>query len=357
MVSREALSQILVQDLGKNYDPHRAISFLRLLQQTHGVTDAELPVEQQRANKNLGDLLENPPAEDTTLHIIYKTPFVLGEVVLAGKKTQREHPRCQAYPIHFKKTYLQKMSRWETSPKHEATVTQHVWEHFEESKKEPGEVNPTTPVPLPLGSSPTTFRSQLLEARSLGSLSPVTISHPPEELAEQIEATKKNYGTILPLWRGMESLQSVAKTLHTGGFLHHDMHRENMLLKSSPSNPNQFEGCLIDFETTEEDERFGTLSWGEACREDLKHLHEEAAVALLCMDPEEKSKVGGGLKDAAERLLKTSPKLLLLQRILLQRSQTQNNTRSLQKPSPTAKGHPTPTKGGNASNKNGISMN
>lgn len=214
------------------------------------------------------------------------------------------------HPVHFKKTYLQKMSRWETSPLHEEKVSKMVWQHFQEEGAH-------QKVPLPLGATSSTFRSELLEAKSLGAVSPIHNNDKPENLASQIQDAKKTYGAIAPLWAGLESLSETMEILHSGGMLHHDAHKENLLLLEENKI---LSGYLIDFETTEEDERFGTSSWERACREDRSHLIEEAALIALCKNPQEKIPQTSQLAKEVGNLLACSPKLLSVQKILKERA-------------------------------------
>jgi hypothetical protein len=288
------LARVLAADLGKNYDPQRALEFLGTLK----VDNKKLP-EAGRLNA----LLEDPPDEDTSLQTIYETPFVKGEIVVAGKKTREQYPLTKYYPLHFRKTYLQQFSRWETAPAHEENTSRMVWRHFEEEGKH-------NKVPLPLGSSPTTFRSQLLEGKTVAALSPVHSSHDPKELAAQILKARKNFGGVTGFWKGLESVFETAATLAEGGMLHHDLHEQNMLI--SPEG----EGFIIDFETTEEDDRFGTLAWEGATKEDTRALTECAALTRLCAGPKDRLPEKTELASRAKMALASWPKLLATQKVL-----------------------------------------
>lgn len=282
------LARILAADLGKNYDPQRALDFLRTLR-----PENETLPEAKRLNK----LLEDPPEEDTPLQTIYETPFVRGEVVIAGKKTRKEHPLTAYYPMHFKKTYLQKFSRWETAPSHEEAMSKIVWRHFEEE----GGHNK---VPLPLGAGPTTFRSQLMEGKTLAASGPIHNANRPAELAAQILKARQNYGGVEGFWKGLEAVFETAKTLHAGGMLHHDLHEQNMLVTPDGG------GFIIDFETTEEDDRFATLAWEQATKDDLRHLIEIAALVRLCAGPKDKLPENSELAALAKEAMGSTPKLL-----------------------------------------------
>lgn len=303
------LARILEADLGKSYDPQKALEFLRTLQPHN----RDLP-----AASRLNRLLENPPEEDTPLETIYETPFVRGEIVMAGKKTRKEYPRTAYYPLHFKKTYLEKFSRWETTPKHEEDMSLMVWKHFQEE----GEHNK---VPLALGADAKTFRSQLMQGKSIGALSPIHNGDNPKELANQIVKAKENYGPVSKLWAGLEAVHASAATLHQGGMLHHDMHRENMLI--SPDG----DGFLIDFETMEEDDRFASLAWEDATKEDLRYLIEEAALVSFCAGPNEKlptntelSKLVAEAKTQSPKLLATAKEINQIQKTRESQTQSQN---------------------------------
>lgn len=309
----EGLLQTLLADLGKTYDPDAALKFLKILE-TEGHQNAK-----QIAAQNLENLLKDPPNEDATLHVIYKTPYVLGEIVLSGKRTRETHPLCKLYPIHFKKTYLKEMSRWETNPSHEATQSHKIWKHFQESQQNTTEETKPT-VPLPLGSSSSTYRSQLLEAKSLGALSPINSNASQEELSKQILSALKTFGSVLPLWKGLEGLNQKVATLHEGGFLHNDLHKENLLLRQEDNSDNNHTlgGCLIDFETSEEDERFNTLEWNNATKNDKRYLLKEACLIFLCANTKEQShiiKTSPMSKEIIEKL-QTDPLLIGLQKTL-----------------------------------------
>ena len=296
----------LLADLGKNYDPDAALRFLDILKETSKHS------ELAQNKKNLEHLLENPPEEDTPLHIIYQTPYVLGEVVLAGKKTRQNHPLAQFYPIHFKKTYLKKMSRWETSPTHEAQQSHKVWKHFEEEANMP-KANQQPHVPLPIGGDAMTYRSQLLEAKSLGALSPINSNGSPQEILKQILKAKKDYGSVKKLWTGLESLNDQINTLHSGGFLHNDLHKENLMINEMGETPI---GCLIDFETTEEDERFNTLEWQTATKDDKRYFLKESCLIFLCANITEQKQILETSKFKKELIefLKKDPLLIAVQK-------------------------------------------
>jgi hypothetical protein len=305
-MKQEELQRALLADLGKNYDAQAALLFLRTL---------EAENNGNKACKNLEKLLEEPPQDDTTLHIIYKTPYVLGEIVVAGKKTRKMHPLCSFHPIHFKKTYLKAMSRWETDTKHEATQSHKVWSHFEESSTQTTRAK----VPLPLASSPTTFRSQLLTGKSLGALSPVRHTGKTEDTLKQIVDAKKNFGSIKTLWEGLESLNEVVDTLHNGGFLHNDLHKENLLLCEEGG---KLHGAIIDFETTEEDPRFNTHQWVNACKEDKKDLIKEACFLYLTGDEKTKATIKSKNTYLIQQVitkLKSDPTMIYLEKFTNER--------------------------------------
>jgi len=313
-----SLEYTLQADLKEDYNTEAALNFLKALVKS----TEEHNKKKEKAQKNLRSLFQNPPAEDTTLHVIYKTPYVMGEIVLAGTKTRQKNPLCDANPIHFKKTYLKNMSRWETSPHHVARQTQMIWEHFQESHPWKGG---HARIPRPLGASPESFRSTLLEARSLGALSPINPHGDAKETANQIlqARTTEKHSHIAKLWEGLENLDLQTDNLHSGGFLHKDLHRENLMLRESDG---KYEGCLIDFETSEEDERFGTPEWVKACQEDKRHLHREASLIFLCGTELERQKIaasGSSLSQAVARELQTDPLLILVQKTIKESSPPQ----------------------------------
>jgi hypothetical protein len=289
-MTREDLQRVLLADLGRNYDPNEALRYLKLL---------ESPT-QTPPIKKLEKLINDPPKGDTTLSTVYRTPYVLGEIVLAGQDTRKKHPLCNYHPVHFKKTYLQKLSRWETNPLHEAAQTHKVWSHFQEIETEPmaeSELSTSKPkVPLPLGATADTFRSQLLMAKSLGSLSPIRHAGDPKNTLEQIIQARKTFGSIDKLWEGLEALNFTVNQLHKGGFLHNDLHRENMMVHNnekevgSPKETNKI-GCLIDFETTEENERYETTLWKDETLKDKKDLIKEASLIFLCGSKSSQDKI------------------------------------------------------------------
>lgn len=304
----EELLQTLIADLGKDYDPNAALKFLKILESD--TTNKKTQI----ARKNLESLLNNPPNEDTTLHVIYKTPYVLGEIVLSGKNTISKHPLCQFYPIHFKKTYLKELSRWETNPAHEARQSHRIWKHFQSEGANQNlleQNQPKSRVPLPLGSTPSSYRSQLLEAKSVGALSPVNSNAPCQELLKQILDFRKSQGSLLNLWKGIESLNQSIDLLHQGGFLHNDLHKENLLIHEGESMP---QGCLIDFETSEEDERFNTLEWERATKNDKRLFLKEASLIFLCAPPKEQKIIiqNSPLAKEIAQIFKTDPLFISL---------------------------------------------
>lgn len=317
---KEGLLETLLADLGKNYDPNAALNFLKLL-------EAQTGNEKQKvAKKNLKSLIENPPKNDTCLHIIYKTPYVLGEIVLAGKETLQSHPLCKYYPIHFKKTYLSSLSRWETNPSHEARQSHKIWQHFESENKvdtsdpkapqsESGPVPVPVPVPLPLGSNATTYRSQLLEAKSLGSLNPVNSNGTQDEIVKQILFAKRQKTSLKKLWSGIEDLNQKINTLHSGGFLHNDLHKENLLLREY--NDSML-GAIIDFETSEEDDRFQTLEWAEASKTDKRDFLKESCLIFLCSPQKEQDQIleQSPIKKDIINRLKSDPLFITIQKDL-----------------------------------------
>jgi len=242
---------------------------LEVLKLLAGKTSTEIQVDE------ITQLLLNPNEEDTKLQTIYKTPFVTGDIVISGAKTRATHPLTNLHSIHFKKTYLQKMSRWETSAKQEAVMSQHVWEHFQEALPN----NSVLPAPLPLGATSYVYRSQLLTAKTLGSLSPVSLPLNPCQTLIQIQSARKKSESFHFLWEGLKKLNSAIDAFHSGGFLHLDLHRENLMIqiKDDPI-PH-----IIDFETTQEDERFQTAEWKDAKTSDKQLFLQESALILLCL--------------------------------------------------------------------------
>jgi hypothetical protein len=332
-MTKEDLQRVLLADLGQNYDPLDALRFLRILEsKTKCLT---------KSVENLEDILNNPPTKDTRLQTIYRTPYVLGEVVLAGTETRTTHPLCNYHIIHFKKTYLQKLSRWETNPLHEAQQSHKVWLHFQEeaytdtgqqyqkvSKEsetlkgnlggESNEQNHVTRarVPLPLGASPTTFRSQIIVGKTLASLSPVKHAGNPSTTLKQILQAKKSYGPITKLWEGLTSLNKTTNILHKGGFLHNDLHRENLFLQEIDGH---LKGSLIDFETTEEDELFQSSQWDEETKRDKKDLIKESCLIYLCANSKEREKInadGDPLLNLVLKFIKSDPLMIYLEKML-----------------------------------------
>lgn len=243
------------------------LEFLQILCEKH---------QKPRAVKNLKGLLSNPSPQDTKLQTIYKTPFVSGDIVLAGTETRKKHPLTHLHPIHFKKSYLQKLSRWETSATQEALMSQHIWDHFQEIGTS------GSPTPLPLGASTYTYRSQLLPAKTLGSISPISLPLTQTQTPQQILLARSQTEHLLPLWPRLEKLNQLIDLFHCGGFLHNDLHRENLMVQLPTGEPH-----LIDFETSQEDERFRTPDWASATREDKRLFLQECALLFLCLSEEE----------------------------------------------------------------------
>jgi hypothetical protein len=277
---------------------HRALDFIRILEKEN---------RGQPPARRLQVLFQQPPPDDVLLQTIYETPFVRGDIVMAGRKTREKFPLTQQYPIHFKKTYLEKMAGWESPTALEHRQTEMVWQHFEECG-EPGR------VPKGLGNTPETFRSELIQAKTLGSLSPVHNCNDPEELARQIAAIRGNGMNIKQLWDGAEALREAMSTMHNGGMLHKDAHRENLMVsfdKAGTPTPH-----IIDFETLEEDARFGTNEWLRATWEDCRHLIEEATLIRMCAAPGEIPIEDTRLTKEVKHLASSSPKILSVRRIL-----------------------------------------
>lgn len=319
-MTKEDLQRVLLTDLGKDYDPLEALRFLRILENNEK--------NLKKVTKNLEYLLEDPPIDDLRLQIVYKTPYVLGEIVLGGTQTRQTHQLCNYHPIHFKKTYLQKLSRWETNPLHEAQQSHQVWLHFQEEtyakiiNDAPTETindqggTKRTKIPLPLGACAKSFRSQIIIGKSLGSLSPIKHAGSPTITLKQILEAKRNYGSIIKLWKGLESLDQVTDTLHNGGFLHNDLHRENLLLQEVEG---KLLGSLIDFETTEENALFQSSQWGEETRKDKKDLIKESCLIYLCASPKEKTQIRSEETNLLAHVLnsiKSDPLMIYLEKML-----------------------------------------
>jgi hypothetical protein len=319
-MTKEDLTRVLQADLGKNYDPLEALKFLKILEKETNPISAE----------NLSRLLDEPPETDIPLQVIYKTPYVLGEVVLSGQNTRKKHPLCNYHPVHFKKTYLQKFSRWETNPLHEAKQSHKVWVHFQETEDASDNLltnttqnNATrTPVPLPLGACSDSFRSQIIVGKSLGSLSPIRHTGDANATLKQIlEARKifqshKQQDYPMRLWDGLVSLDKVVNNLHTGGFLHNDLHKENLLLQDING---KYIGSIIDFETTEENELFDTSQWLQETMKDKKDLIKESCFIYLCLKKEEKIKLEidpSNLLKNVKHYLKSDPLMIFLEKSL-----------------------------------------
>jgi len=340
-MTKEDLNRVLQADLGKTYDPLEALKFLQLLESQ--------TINHRVKSKKLGDLLEDPPEEDTVLNAVYKTPYVLGEIVLSGKKTRKRHPLCDFHPIHFRKTYLKDFSRWETNPLHEAQQSHKVWTHFQEIEEDQQEDHfpveekrgksslssrecgnstqrtpPSTPtrtkVPLPLGACPKTFRSQIIVGKSLGAISPVRNNGNPNTTLKQILEARKHPFTIKKLWQGLVSLNYTVDLLHQGGFLHNDLHKENLLLQDIDG---ELLGSLIDFETTQEDELFNTSQWEQERIKDKRDLLREACLVYLCGSKseqetikEDNTKRSKNLWVLTSKVLKSDPLMIYLEKML-----------------------------------------
>lgn len=292
-------ARLLQADLGSSYDPQKALDFLRMLEKENRGTT---PV------RNLEKLFQQPPQDDVLLQTIYETPFVRGDIVLAGKKTRAAHPMTQYYPVHFRKTYLEKMAGWESPTSHEEKQTMMVWGHFEEEGC-PGR------VPRPLGCEPDTFRSELIQAKTVGALSPVHNCNDPQELARQITEARKHPSDLRKLWAGLEAVRDAMAMLHSGGMLHKDAHRENLMIAyDGQGNPS---GHLIDFETSEEDPRFATPEWARATYEDCKLLIEEATLVRMCAQPGEipKEYENTQLSREVQFYARSSPKIMAILQI------------------------------------------
>jgi hypothetical protein len=254
--------------------------------------------------QRLHSLLKKPPPEDTPIQTIYETPFVKGEIVVAGAKTRKTNHWAAARPLHFKKTYKEVMSRWETPTSHEWQQSWLVYQHFLET----GAKNR---VPLPLGAEPKTFRSELIPAKALATICPIHNGEDPKEVAAQIQCAITKHTKTEKLWRALESLWEATSILHAGGLIHGDLHNHNLMVAETPHGPR---GMLIDFETTIEDERFQTLQWETAKKEDRRLLVEEAALTRLCSSHELPKTTP--LAHETIQYLRTNPKMLAIQNIL-----------------------------------------
>lgn len=311
-MTKKQLAELLKVDLKKKINPETALEYIRSL------TPGKEPI----SKKNLEQIIKHPPKEDVVLHKIYETAFVIGEIVIAGKETRKAHPLTEFFPIHFRKTY-KGTSRWETNPAQETLISQYVWEYFSEVTT-PDSDNPPAQCPRPLGCDHKTYRSQLIEAKSLGSLSPIQIrgDDSPKTIACQILQAREHYGGVSWLWNGLEALNKAVDLFHQGGFLHKDLHRENMMLSQ---RNGKWRAALIDFETTIEEAISDTLEWKEACLADKSLFLEEACLIRLCRSPSDILPTTSPLALACNDLEKRNPKLRSIKCALSELSKKQPN--------------------------------
>lgn len=249
------------------YDIEKALRFLKLID--------KIPPLEKRLRQPLEDLLENPPKEDTSLIVIYETNLVKGEIVAAGTDTLKNMPLTRLQPIHFKKTLLGKSQEESERTKEEMEKSLEIWAS---TRKEQSR------LPMPLSASKNQFRSELIMGKALLTLSPV----PWKETAESKEqynaiksiiAKKKEFPASSPEqkeikthWDRLESAHECCKQLHGKGWLHHDLHLQNILVETETN-----QGFLIDFETSEPSEFFPGKNPNP---EDLKAWEETKAADL-----------------------------------------------------------------------------
>lgn len=184
-------------------------------------------------------------------------PLMTAEIVIAGEDTRAEFALAREYPLHFRKTYFP--GRLHGDPKDE----------FDRQTR----ASEIIGIPLPIGHSPTVFRTCLLPGVPYSSLSPFAAE--PEE-ANIPKARKLPLAQAAGLWNLAESAFRQITTLHDAGLSHGDTELHNFVVCASP-----LELLPIDFEGAAERTGMADDDWKARVDKDTAPLLKQA-VLLEC---------------------------------------------------------------------------
>ncbi len=207
--------------------------------------------------------LEHPGESDYVVRrISQKTvngqPLIQGELVVSGTRTLEEFPLAREFPVHFRKTYYPICFHQDPAREYE--------NHLAASE--------IIPVPPPIGSTRTSFRSCFLPGKPYSSLSPFGVE--PEEGNLPI-AEGADPAALIGLWTLLAPIYDQIQRLHEAGFAHGDLFLHNVIVSLSPVG-----GHLIDFElATRKSEAASEEEWQAKVGDDFREILTEA-VHLQC---------------------------------------------------------------------------
>lgn len=224
-----------------------------------------------------GEFVATPPREDITLLSVYENldasgsrPLVLGELVLAGRKTRLTVPETQRYPIHFKKTYFPGASG---NPKDELKLTKQAADLL-------GGFSPKA-----IGADNFSIRTSIVPGVAWAAISPLCKGHNfvsgsrKESLGQGLHLLREGKRTpaLLSYWKTLEAINTAIDRLHKK-CVHGDLHRNNILMVPQKGG---FEPVIIDFETLQDLRGLDKEEASELKADDKQELWMECAALQL----------------------------------------------------------------------------
>lgn len=208
------------------------------------------------------ELIRRPPEHDFVMRTIMRReaggmPLMSAEMVIAGKRTIKEFPLAEKYPMHFRKSYFP--GRLRGDPSHEFDNQQAASEILA--------------APPPIGWTQDGFRSCFVPGRPYSRLTPFG-TEPPE--SNVTAASEMGLAEALGLWWSCERAFDQLNRLHDAGMVHGDMELHNLAVTPSPA-----EVVLLDFELAKKRDEMDAADWERLVWRDFVELLREA-VYLQC---------------------------------------------------------------------------
>jgi len=164
--------------------------------------------------------MKKPPASDQILQVVYDNGVIRGERVRAGADTIAAFPSVAEFAEHFRKTNL---SDLRYRPRDEFAKLSLLHEECEGI------------APRPLGVTQTTLLQEFVDGKTL-------MTHNPFVPTRGVSPVT-GFTRLPDLWNMAEGAYAEVQKLHEAGFVHGDMHLDNVVIQKSGK------ARLIDFES------------------------------------------------------------------------------------------------------------
>lgn len=229
------------------------------------------------------DLIKEPRNEDYLLHVIlnkkdaYGETLIQTELTIAGKKTLKQFPATQEYPVHFVKRYS--LSSYHNDPEIEYENGLEIQKYID--------------ISTPLGADAKTFRNCFIPGVGLDKKSPFGVEPLYRNIDIAEEAEPKD---LRALWKHLESAFQHTTTLHQNNWIHGDLELHNIIVSDKPVNT-----YLIDLESALPRDKVD--HWENACLADLEHIMRDA-IYIQCALGKKDTSLGKTSRQSLEQLFK-----------------------------------------------------